>query len=45
MWLLMIAFSMGVATYYLEWFINSFYDNKVSTTIETTTASLSEVMG
>ena len=39
----MIVFSFAVASYYLQWFVNSFHEYNVSTTIETTTASLSEV--
>eukprot|EP00095_Tigriopus_kingsejongensis_P004041 maker-scaffold5_size1054832-snap-gene-5.11 protein:Tk04041 transcript:maker-scaffold5_size1054832-snap-gene-5.11-mRNA-1 annotation:"bursicon alpha" len=42
-WLMTILFSLGVAAYYLRWFVHNFHDHKVSTTIETTTAPLSEL--
>lgn len=43
LWSLMILTALGTASYFIHWFINGFLEHDVSTTIESTTAPLSEV--
>ena len=44
LWSVMILTALGTASYFIHWFINGFLDQDVSTTIESTTAPLSEVI-
>ncbi len=39
----MIVLSMLTGSYFIHWFVNGFLEDSVSTTIQTTTAPLSEV--
>ncbi len=43
LWTVTIFSSLVVAMYFIQWFVHGFMDDKVSTTIATTTAPLAEV--